>query len=96
QQQMLALGRAYMSAPRLLMIDELSLGLAPRVVDEVADMVRSLTEATDVGLLVVEQNAAVAVELTERTYVMRNGAIVGEYKSPALAGDDALMLQYLG
>ncbi|MGQ0804392.1 MAG: ABC transporter ATP-binding protein [Actinomycetota bacterium] len=96
QQQMLALGRALMSAPRVLMVDELSLGLAPITADEIAETVAGLTTEHGMSLLVVEQNVAIALALTDRTYVMRNGAIVGDYPSTELAGNRELVLQYLG
>ena len=95
QQQILAIGRALMAEPRILMLDELSLGLAPRLVDEVADIVRDIAGRGDLSLLVVEQNAAVAIELTQRTYVMRNGAIAGVHDSRDLT-DAELVYQYLG
>lgn len=96
QQQMLALGRALMSSPRLLMVDELSLGLAPIVADEIAETVARLTVEHGMSVLVVEQNVAIALALTDRTYVMRNGSIVGDYPSTELVGDRDLVLQYLG
>jgi branched-chain amino acid transport system ATP-binding protein len=96
QQQMLAIGRAVMAAPLVLLIDELSLGLAPRLADEVAEVVVQLTGGGRMGLLVVEQNASIAARLSQRTYVLRNGAIAGEYSSDALVGNRQLVLQYLG
>jgi branched-chain amino acid transport system ATP-binding protein len=96
QQQMLALARALMSTPRLLMIDEFSLGLAPIVADEIAETVARLTAEQGMSVLVVEQNVAIALALTDRTYVMRNGSIVGGYQSAELVGNRELVLQYLG
>lgn len=96
EQQMLAIGRALMAAPRLLMVDELSLGLAPVLADEIADLVSELTATRGMSLLVVEQNVAIALHLSDRTYVLRNGAISGEYASEHLAGNRELVMQYLG
>jgi branched-chain amino acid transport system ATP-binding protein len=96
QQQMLAIGRALMGAPRLLMIDEMSLGLAPLAADEIAETVAGLTRDHDMSLLVVEQNVAIALALSDRTYVMRNGMIAGDYVSSELLGNREIVLQYLG
>jgi branched-chain amino acid transport system ATP-binding protein len=96
QQQMLALGRALMSSPRLLMVDEFSLGLSPILADEIAETVARLTVEHGMSVLVVEQNVAIALALTDRTYVMRNGSIVGDYPSTELVGNRDLVLQYLG
>jgi len=96
QQQMLAIGRALMGSPRLLMIDELSLGLAPITADEIAETVAGLAGAHEMSLLVVEQNVAIALALSDRTYVMRNGVIVGSHASSDLVGNRDVVLQYLG
>ena len=77
QQQMLAIGRALMCSPRLLLLDEPSLGLAPRVVEQVFDLITTLRDQ-GVTICLVEQNVAGALEIADRAYMMRAGRIVGE------------------
>ena len=94
QQQMVAVGRALMAAPRLLLLDEPSVGLAPAIVQTIASIIRSISEdGTDV--LVVEQNAHMALSLADRAYVLENGrvAMVGEAKE--LAASDHVRQLYL-
>ncbi|MDX5362390.1 MAG: ABC transporter ATP-binding protein, partial [Alphaproteobacteria bacterium] len=74
QQQMLAVGRALMAAPKLLMLDEPSIGLAPTVVETIAEIIRTIS-ANGVEILLVEQNAHMALELAEKAYVLENGEI---------------------
>lgn len=95
EQQMCAIGRGLMSAPRLLMIDELSLGLAPRVVDELCDTLRQLNRE-GLTLLVVEQDVATAFELAGRAFVMDSGRITRAGSTATLAHDDAIREAYLG
>jgi branched-chain amino acid transport system ATP-binding protein len=77
EQQMLAIGRGLMADPRLLMLDEPTLGLAPILVDGVLDRLQTIRQQFDTALLVVEQNAYLTRELCDRYYVLRNGAVVG-------------------
>jgi branched-chain amino acid transport system ATP-binding protein len=95
ERQMLALGRALMSEPRLLMLDEPSLGLAPLVVQEILAIVRSL-RAEGVSILLVEQNARAALEVADYAYVMELGAITTQGSPAEIAGDPRLVESYLG
>ncbi len=95
ERQMLALGRALMSAPRLLMLDEPSLGLAPLIVREILAIVRSLRD-TGVSILLVEQNARAALEISDRGYVLETGEIVLSGESRQLADDPRVQATYLG
>lgn len=95
EQQMLAIGRALMSKPRLLLLDEPSLGLAPIIVQGIFDVLRQVNEA-GVSILLVEQNAVEALDLAGRGYVLEEGRIVGEDTSATLADDERLRKAYLG
>jgi len=95
ERQMLALGRALMSAPRLLMLDEPSLGLAPLIVQEILSIVRSLGQE-GVAILLVEQNARAALETSAHGYVLETGEIALSGASSALAGDPRVQATYLG
>ena len=95
QQQMLAIGRALMGAPRLLLLDEPSLGLAPVIVIQVFEALRMLN-AQGLTILLVEQNARQALLATDRAYVIEQGRVVHEGPSAALAADPATVAHYLG
>ena len=95
ERQMLALGRALMSAPRLLMLDEPSLGLAPLIVQEILAIVRGLREE-GVAILLVEQNARAALESSDHGYVLETGEIALSGASSALACDPRVQATYLG
>jgi len=95
ERQMLAVGRALMSRPKLLMLDEPSLGLAPLVVKEVFRTIESLRQA-GVTILLIEQNARVALEVSEYAYVLETGAIALEGPAQQLAGDPRVVETYLG
>ena len=95
EQQMLAIGRALMAAPRLLLMDEPSLGLAPVIVDEVFEVIRTIN-ATGVSVLLVEQNVQRALELAGRGYLLSEGRIVLEGSSAALLADDQVRRSVLG
>ena len=95
ERQMLAVGRALMSGPRLLMLDEPSLGLAPLIVQEILAIVRSLRD-DGVSILLVEQNARAALENSDRGYVLETGEIALEGDSQQLAGDPRVQATYLG
>ncbi|HEX6220034.1 MAG TPA: ABC transporter ATP-binding protein [Acidimicrobiia bacterium] len=95
EQQMLAIGRALMSKPRLLLLDEPSLGLAPIIVSDIFEVLREIN-AAGVSILIVEQNAFEALDLASRGYVLEEGHIVGEDNSDALLNDERLRKAYLG
>ena len=95
QQQMLAVGRALMSSPKLLLLDEPSLGLAPKIIGQVFDLI-SLLRDQGVTLAVVEQNVAMAREIADRGYVLASGEIVASGPASELAQSDALKSAYLG
>ena len=95
EQQMLAMGRALMSRPRLLMLDEPSMGLAPILVQQIFDIIRELHEA-GTTILLVEQNARMALSIAYRGYVLETGAIVLEGSGSELMHSDAVKKAYLG
>jgi branched-chain amino acid transport system ATP-binding protein len=96
EQQMLALARALMLRPRLLLLDEPSLGLAPLVVAEIFRIVRELNEREGLAVLVVEQNASLALDATARAYVLEVGRVAVEGESARLRDDEAVRKSYLG
>lgn len=96
QQQMLAIGRAMMSNPRLMLLDEPSLGLSPHLVQEIAQIIESLNREVGVTMLLVEQNARMALELADYGYVMENGRIVMEDTSERLREATDIKEFYLG
>jgi len=95
EQQMVAIGRALMSGPRLLMLDEPSLGLAPKVVAQVLNTVQELAR-TGLTILLVEQNVRKCLEVADRAYVLENGSIVLAESSARLLADDRVREAYLG
>ena len=96
EQQMVAVGRALMARPDLLAVDELSLGLAPMVVDDLAEHLVRLNRDEGMAVLLVEQNARLALELCPRAYVLEAGRIVLSGLSAALATNPAVQAAYLG
>lgn len=95
EQQMLAIGRALMSRPRVMLLDEPSLGLAPRVVADIFDVLDEL-RSDGIGVLLVEQDANLALKHADRGYVMRGGRIVMEGSAADLRRNDDVRLAYLG
>jgi branched-chain amino acid transport system ATP-binding protein len=95
EQQMLAIGRALMAKPKLLLLDEPSLGLAPVIVQNIFEVLAEINKA-GVSILLVEQNAVEALDLAERGYVLEEGRIVGEDSAHALLNDERLRKAYLG
>jgi branched-chain amino acid transport system ATP-binding protein len=96
EQQMLALARALMSRPRLVLLDEPSLGLAPMVVSEIFRIVRELNEREGLAVLVVEQNAALALEASARAYVLEVGKVAVQGPSAELRRNESVRRSYLG
>ena len=96
EQQMLAIGRALMSKPKLMMLDEPSLGLAPLLVEEIFGRIKALNEELGTTVLLVEQNARRALEIADHAYVMENGRIVLEGPAAELAANPDVQEFYLG
>jgi branched-chain amino acid transport system ATP-binding protein len=89
EQQMLAIGRALMSDPPILLLDEPSLGLAPKIIDHIFDIIQALNKA-GTTILLVEQNAAMALEIADRGYVLETGRVVTEGSATALRRDPSV------
>jgi branched-chain amino acid transport system ATP-binding protein len=96
EQQMLVIGRALMSDPKVMLLDEPSLGLAPQLVEEIFGIVRRLKEERGLTVLLVEQNAALALDIADHGYVMENGRIVLEGPAEALRQNSDIKEFYLG
>jgi branched-chain amino acid transport system ATP-binding protein len=96
EQQMLAIARALMSEPKMLVLDEPSLGLAPIIVKDLFGILVDLNKNDDVTMLLVEQNAAVALKIANRAYVMENGSLVMEDEASTLLQSDEIKKKYLG
>jgi branched-chain amino acid transport system ATP-binding protein len=97
EQQMLAVGRALVSRPRLLLVDEMSLGLAPVIVERLLPVLRRVAEDLGAAVLFVEQHVALALEVADRAYVINHGRLVLEGKASELRGRlDLLQASYLG
>jgi len=96
EQQMLAIGRALMMRPKLLVLDEPSFGLAPRVVDDIFRIVRRIKEEERVGVLLVEANATLALDLADRACLLETGRVVVAGSPDALRRDESIRRAYLG
>jgi len=96
EQQMLALARALMARPRLLMLDEPSLGLAPLVVASIFTILRGLNEEEGLAVLLVEQNATLALEAASTAYVLETGRVAVQGPAGELRADESLRRSYLG
>jgi len=95
EQQMLAIGRALMAKPQLLLLDEPSMGLAPKFVEQILENIRAINKA-GVTVLLVEQNAAMALAISHRGYVLETGEVILQGTSKELAGNDLVRQAYLG
>ena len=95
EQQMLAMGRALMSSPKLLMLDEPSMGLAPLLVEQIFEIIRTLHKA-GTTILLVEQNAAMALSVADRGYVLETGKVVASGTGADLLEDESVKKAYLG
>ena len=95
EQQMLAMGRALMASPKLLLLDEPSLGLAPVIVDKIYEIIREINQR-GVTILLVEQNANYALDVSNRGYVLETGKVALTNDSDALRNDPEVLKAYLG
>jgi branched-chain amino acid transport system ATP-binding protein len=96
EQQMLAIARALMSAPRLMLLDEPSFGLAPLIVQEIFRIMRRINQEAKVSMLLVEQNAALALDLADHAYVLETGRVVMSGSSDVVKNDENIRKSYLG
>lgn len=96
EQQMVAIGRALMSEPKLVLLDEPSMGLAPQIVEEIFEIVKNLRDESHVSFLVAEQNAAVALKYVDYAYVLENGLISDEGDAQKINQSGGLLASYLG
>ena len=96
EQQMLAIGRALMAKPRLLLLDELSLGLAPMLVREIFGIIKAINEEEKLTILLVEQDAGLALSIADYGYVLESGTVVLEDTAEQLRGNESVRRSYLG
>ncbi|HXB04540.1 MAG TPA: ABC transporter ATP-binding protein [Candidatus Acidoferrum sp.] len=96
EQQMLALARAFLMKPRLMLLDEPSLGLAPLVVRAIFEIIKTINESDQVAVLLVEQNARLALDMSSKAYVLEVGRLAITGSSAELKGNDAVRRSYLG
>ena len=96
EQQMLAIGRALMAKPKLLLLDEPSMGLAPLVVQEIFRVITALREERGTSVLLVEQNAKAALKIADRGYVLETGKVILEEKASELLENKDVQRAYLG
>ena len=96
EQQMMVIGRALMAKPRLLLLDEPSLGIAPKLVQDIARAIVAISRDEQVSVLLVEQNSRMALSISNRTYALATGKVVLSGNSKELMGDDRIKAAYLG
>jgi branched-chain amino acid transport system ATP-binding protein len=95
EQQMVAIARGLMSEPKMLLVDELSLGLAPLIVKNIYDTLQKINRSKKMTILIVEQNVRLALEVADRGYIIENGRITGEGKGEDLLKNDRVKSAYL-
>jgi branched-chain amino acid transport system ATP-binding protein len=96
EQQMLAIGRALMSQPKILLLDEITLGLSPLLVENLFEVIKQINELSGIAILLVEQNVVLALELAETGYIIENGRVVGHDNAKVLLNDQRIRDAYLG
>ena len=96
EQQMLAVGRALMLRPRLMLLDEPSFGLAPLIVEELFEILHQVNREMHVAMLIVEQNAALALELAEHAYLLETGRVAMDAPAAVIGADESIRRSYLG
>ncbi|NLL23839.1 MAG: ABC transporter ATP-binding protein, partial [Tissierellia bacterium] len=96
EQQMCAIGRAMMIRPQFMILDEPSLGLAPVIIDQIVDTFEMLRQRDNMTILLIEQNAKLALEISDRAYVLENGCITLQGKSSGLLASEDIQKAYLG
>lgn len=96
QQQMVSVGRVLLLEPKLLLLDEPSFGLAPIIIDRIYEVVKRLADSKELSILLVEQSAGLALGVSDRAYVLQNGAVVAEGRSSDLKSDPSIKAAYLG
>lgn len=96
EQQMMVIGRALMARPKLLLLDEPSLGIAPKLVQDIARAIVAISRDEDVSVLLVEQNSRMALSISNRAYALSTGSVVLSGNSRDLMGDDRIKAAYLG
>ena len=96
EQQMTAIGRALMARPRMILLDEPSMGLAPQIVEEIFEIVRNLNRAEHVSFLLAEQNTMVALRFASFGYILENGRVVMDGEAASLAENEDVKEFYLG
>lgn len=96
EQQMLAVARAFMSNPKYVLLDEPSLGLAPKIIEQIYDTLREIQQEFKIGMVIVEQFADFALEIASAGFVMESGVIVGQGSADELAHSDSIRQAYLG
>jgi branched-chain amino acid transport system ATP-binding protein len=96
EQQMMVIGRALMAKPRMLLLDEPSLGIAPKLVQDIARAIVAISRDEKVSVLLVEQNSRMALSISQRAYALSTGSVVVEGESRALMTDDRIKAAYLG
>ena len=96
EQQMLAVGRALMLKPRVMLLDEPSLGLAPVIIDSLFEALRQINREMGMAMLIVEQNANLALEIADHAYVLETGSIALSGPASEIASQDSIRAAYLG